>query len=172
MHKKASKFLLIISLCLFVIAGCSSNMDRDKYEKNVSDEIKQIEMFNIASDVNIFNEVHYALNLELDKLAKEETDKEVIIKKSSLAQINYMNKIYELAVTRIQADIQGIYNDSEEYISYIALLQTYADAFSKDKESLLNELDVTNDNFQDYESTTTLSLLEGYYLNIMASIDK
>lgn len=152
-----------------------SHIDKDKYHddnSDVTEEMKQLESFNIISDMNIFSKAYYALDSELDNLSQTETDKDTLVTKASLAQIDYMNKIYKLAVTRLKIDAKGLYYDSQEYLSYIALLQTYADAFTEDKDALLKETNVLADSFENYKSVSALSILEDYFLELLYRYEK
>ena len=124
--------ITLMTICFIIVTsltGCSNinkkNIDLSTAKTEMIDEsIQKIEIMNILNDSNLFADLIVNFN---ENYKKENTKEENIV-----IIYDYMSDIYKLATNRIASDIDTIYINSEKYQSYIAMLQVYADTFSKE----------------------------------------
>ena len=134
------------------------------------EEIHHMEMLNIINDTNTFIEIYNNQMKEISKLHEEDLKKEEKQSKNNLAIYNYMTNINVLASSRLSSDIEEIFIHTEEYMGYIALLQTYVDSFDTEKEAI--ELALLNGDADTKKLTSfkTLVMIEDFYFQAYEKI--
>lgn len=168
------KYIITIlsAFMFFTVAGCSSKIEEDELglAGEMTEEMEKIEISNVLTDANIFYEAYKTYMIEIDEVAKTAQTLEELNTKVALSHLKYMDSIYQLAISRINADIQGIHNDTDEYLKYIAQLQVFSESFSEEKDKLLQ---IANNDDKDYtysKSVISVTMLEEFYLSVIKQV--
>lgn len=168
------KLLYLVCLCIIVfISGCSkiqrNNIDLSGANIDstyvVSNEVKKLEVMNIYNDTELYMSLYMKVQNELKVLGKSsKNDKE---KKAAILLNDFTSDVYKLANSRVIADIGTIYTNSEEYMSYIAMLQTFVDSYSKEHKKYQEMALNADREFVNTSSYKMLITIDTYYLNII-----
>lgn len=92
-------------------------------------------------------------------------------KKSYLVMDDYIHKIYQLSAARLSADIEDVYIYSENYMSYLALLQTFVDSYTENEEEFREQLTNGDEECLSSDVMETFSNVESYYMNLYKGLE-
>lgn len=183
MSISAKKKRIYVYLIIWIILVCCLATGCSKIEKNnvdmshiktengeVPEAIEKIEVMNIYNDASIYSKIREKALQEVKNIASESED--VKVKKAYIILNNYIFDLYKLATTRVATDIDTIYTNSNEYMAYIALLQTFADCYSKEQKDLQKAIIAGDKKAVKMKSFIMQREVDDYYLNIIKEVNK
>ena len=154
------------------LAGCTkierNNVDLSHVKTSqVDDSILKIEVMNIYNDSTLFHEIREQASKELKKV-NDSSDSDVVKrKKAGIVISDYISDIYNMSLTRIASDIDTIYTNSEEYMAYIGMLQTFVDEYNQSKDELQEELMKGIEGAQKTSAYKAFYTVESYYVDMV-----
>lgn len=177
------KRLLILGLCAATCAplfGCSKleknnlGLDDEDVETagaSVSESTEKLEDMNVANDTEAFITLDNQLYSDMEEIENTEdlSDEEKTSKKN-LAIYDYVLNIVQLTSSRLSSDIETVYTHSEGYMSYLALLQTFADSYTDEKENV-QDIIVNGKDASGLNTYKALKSLENYYIDVYNNIN-
>lgn len=121
------KKILLPILALMIFTGCTSNIEDEN-----SDVFENIAQTNIIQDYAAYTEI---INLYDTNYSNATLDEERLA-----SNIKLYDDIYQLAVNRVNSDLEYIYlfDDYPDYQTYVAYLQAYAEEYLVSQSDLLN----------------------------------
>lgn len=172
--KNIKKIFVCSCTVLLLLTGCNkiernnvdfSGMDTSDY--SVPDSIKKIEVMNIYNDAYLYFELNQQAVKDIEKLSNSKDSDKVKSKKALLIYNDFIVDIYKLATSRISSDIDTIYTNTEEYMAYIAMLQTFADAYVEEKDELQKYISEGDKKAFSMSSYKAFDNVESYYIEIL-----
>lgn len=163
---------IAVSACtmVFLLIGCTdikkNNVDFTGItDYKVSDAVKKIEVMNIYNDATVFSDIYKGIITEANTLKDKSLKENLPISYGLINQ--YVLDVYKLAVSRVVADIGTIYTDSEEYMSYIAMLQKFSEKYDNEKDTFQKMISEGKKEVYNTETYRMLEIVEDYYLDIL-----
>lgn len=172
--KNIKKIFVCACTGLLLLTGCSkleknnvdfSDVNTSDYK--VPDSIKKIEVMNIYNDAYVYFELNQKATEDLEAINKSKDSNEVKTKKALLIYNDFIVDMYKLATSRISSDIDTIYTNTDEYMAYIAMLQTFVDAYVDEKDDLQKYISEGNEKILDMFSYKAFINIESYYIEIL-----
>lgn len=180
--KKWLKRILVFAACgamVLPMFGCSKlkqdNLNLEGTDKTsettesdtgVSDSTIKLEYMNVVNDMDTYISLDNRLAADLDEIEKAEglSDEEKVSKKN-LATYDYVLNILQLASARLSSDIDTVYTHSDDYMSYLAMLQSFADSYTNEKEAVQDYI-VNGKDANELKTYKALKILSNYYIEI------
>lgn len=182
MGKKWLKRILVFTACgamVLPMFGCSKlkqdNLNLEGTDKTsettesdtgVSDSTIKLEYMNVVNDMDTYISLDNRLAADYDEIEKAEglPDEEKVSKKN-LATYDYVLNILQLASARLSSDIDTVYTHSDDYMSYLAMLQSFADSYTNEKEAVQDYI-VNGKDANELKTYKALKILSNYYIEI------
>lgn len=180
--KKWLKRILVFTACgamVLPMFGCSKlkqdNLNLEGTDKTsettesdtgVSDSTIKLEYMNVVNDMDTYISLDNRLAADLDEIEKAEglSDEEKVSKKN-LATYDYVLNILQLASARLSSDIDTVYTHSDDYMRYLAMLQSFADSYTNEKEAVQDYI-VNGKDANELKTYKALKILSNYYVEI------
>lgn len=180
--KKWLKRILVFTACgamVLPMFGCSKlkqdNLNLEGTDKTsettesdtgVSDSTIKLEYMNVVNDMDTYISLDNRLAADYDEIEKAEglSDEEKVSKKN-LATYDYVLNILQLASARLSSDIDTVYTHSDDYMSYLAMLQSFADSYTNEKEAVQDYI-VNGKDANELKTYKALKILSNYYIEI------
>ena len=180
--KKWLKRILVFTACgamVLPMFGCSKlkqdNLNLEGTDKTsettesdtgVSDSTIKLEYMNVVNDMDTYISLDNRLAADYDEIEKAEglSDEEKVSKKN-LATYDYVLNILQLASARLSSDIDTVYTHSDDYMSYLAMLQSFADSYTNEKE-VVQDYIVNGKDANELKTYKALKILSNYYIEI------
>ncbi len=170
--------VLFLSLLLLSgITGCSkmtqksvdlgSTKTESSYTYQADEDTENLETINVYNDLDAFITLNNQEATELENLDKE-TDMESNEKtqKKNAVITNYVVNLYKLASSRVSADVETVYANTENYQSYIALLQTFVDTMTSESEEFDQKMSEGDSSISDMDSFKAMTNVENFYMDL------
>lgn len=159
------------------MVGCSkldkNNLDfediktTDTYVPN--DSLKELEIMNLCNDTEMFIELNNNEVEQIDSLSKESISKDEKNAKMYMILNDYVQNVYQLASSRLSSDIETVYVNSEEYMAYLAMLQTFVDEYTREKDAFQTQMAKGEMSITNLSSYQAFLQVEAYYIDIYES---
>ena len=180
--KKWLKRILVFTACgamVLPMFGCSKltqdNLNLEGNDKTsettesdtgVSDSTIKLEYMNVVNDMDTYISLDNRLAADYDEIEKAEglSDEEKVSKKN-LATYDYVLNILQLASARLSSDIDTVYTHSDDYMRYLAMLQSFADSYTNEKEAVQDYI-VNGKDANELKTYKALKILSNYYIEI------
>lgn len=180
--KKWLKRILVFTACgamVLPMFGCSKlkqdNLNLEGTDKTsettesdtgVSDSTIKLEYMNVVNDMDAYISLDNRLAADYDEIEKAEglSDEEKVSKKN-LATYDYVLNILQLASARLSSDIDTVYTHSDDYMRYLAMLQSFADSYINEKEAVQDYI-VNGKDANELKTYKALKILSNYYIEI------
>ena len=180
--KKWLKRILVFTACgamVLPMFGCSKlkqdNLNLEGTDKTsettesdtgVSDSTIKLEYMNVVNDMDTYISLDNRLAADYDEIEKAEglSDEEKVSKKN-LATYDYVLNILQLASARLSSDIDTVYTHSDDYMNYLAMLQSFADSYTNEKEAVQDYI-VNGKDANELKTYKALKILSNYYIEI------
>lgn len=180
--KKWLKRILVFTACgamVLPMFGCSKlkqdNLNLEGTDKTsettesdtgVSDSTIKLEYMNVVNDMDTYISLDNRLAADYDEIEKAEglSDEEKVSKKN-LATYDYVLNILQLASARLSSDIDTVYTHSDDYMRYLAMLQSFADSYTNEKEAVQDYI-VNGKDANELKTYKALKILSNYYIEI------
>lgn len=180
--KKWLKRILVFTACgamVLPMFGCSKlkqdNLNLEGTDKTsettesdtgVSDSTIKLEYMNVVNDMDTYISLDNRLAADYDEIEKAEglSDEEKVSKKN-LATYDYVLNILQLASARLSSDIDIVYTHSDDYMRYLAMLQSFADSYTNEKEAVQDYI-VNGKDANELKTYKALKILSNYYIEI------
>lgn len=180
--KKWLKRILVFTACgamVLPMFGCSKlkqdNLNLEGTDKTsettesdtgVSDSTIKLEYMNVVNDMDTYISLDNRLAADYDEIEKAEglSDEEKVSKKN-LATYDYVLNILQLASARLSSDIDTVYTHSDDYMRYLAMLQSFADSYTNEKEAVQDYI-VNGKDANKLKTYKALKILSNYYIEI------
>lgn len=180
--KKWLKRILVFTACgamVLPMFGCSKlkqdNLNLEGTDKTsettesdtgVSDSTIKLEYMNVVNDMDTYISLDNRLAADYDEIEKAEglSDEEKVSKKN-LATYDYVLNVLQLASARLSSDIDTVYTHSDDYMSYLAMLQSFADSYTNEKEAVQDYI-VNGKDANELKTYKALKILSNYYIEI------
>lgn len=180
--KKWLKRILVFTACgamVLPMFGCSKlkqdNLNLEGTDKTsettesdtgVSDSTIKLEYMNVVNDMDTYISLDNRLAADYDEIGKAEglSDEEKVSKKN-LATYDYVLNILQLASARLSSDIDTVYTHSDDYMRYLAMLQSFADSYTNEKEAVQDYI-VNGKDANELKTYKALKILSNYYIEI------
>lgn len=180
--KKWLKRILVFTACgamVLPMFGCSKlkqdNLNLEGTDKTsettesdtgVSDSTIKLEYMNVVNDMDTYISLDNRLAADYDEIEKAEglSDEEKVSKKN-LATYDYVLNILQLASARLSSDIDTVYTHSDDYMHYLAMLQSFADSYTNEKEAVQDYI-VNGKDANELKTYKALKILSNYYIEI------
>lgn len=174
------KKVAVLFTCLLLmisLTGCSkmerNNIDLSDVQTSeeyiVPDSIKKMEVMNIYNDTQLYLALRENASKELEKLKTSSDSDEIKLNKAYIIINDIIFEMYKISNTRISTDIETIYTNSEEYMTYVAMLQVFVDNYSEEKEEIQSLLLSGSKETLDMKSYKAFLTVEEYYISILKS---
>lgn len=186
--KKWLKRILVFTACgamVLPMFGCSKlkqdNLNLEGTDKTsettesdtgVSDSTIKLEYMNVVNDMDTYISLDNRLAADLDEIEKAEglSDEEKVSKKN-LATYDYVLNILQLASARLSSDIDTVYTHSDDYMCYLAMLQSFADSYTNEKEAVQDYI-VNGKDANELKTYKALKILSNYYIEIYDNLQR
>lgn len=186
--KKWLKRILVFTACgamVLPMFGCSKlkqdNLNLEGTDKTsettesdtgVSDSTIKLEYMNVVNDMDTYISLDNRLAADLDEIEKAEglSDEEKVSKKN-LATYDYVLNILQLASARLSSDIDTVYTHSDDYMRYLAMLQSFADSYTNEKEAVQDYI-VNGKDANELKTYKALKILSNYYIEIYDNLQR
>ena len=148
------------------LEGTDKTSDTTESDTGVSDSTIKLEYMNVVNDMDTYISLDNRLAADLDEIEKAEglSDEEKVSKKN-LATYDYVLNILQLASARLSSDIDTVYTHSDDYMSYLAMLQSFADSYTNEKEAVQDYI-VNGKDANELKTYKALKILSNYYIEI------
>lgn len=180
--KKWLKRILVFTACgamVLPMFGCSKlkqdNLNLEGTDKTsettesdtgVSDSTIKLEYMNVVNDMDTYISLDNRLAADYDEIEKaEELSDEEKVSKKNLATYDYVLNILQLASARLSSDIDTVYTHSDDYMRYLAMLQSFADSYTNEKEAVQDYI-VNGKDANELKTYKALKILSNYYIEI------
>ena len=106
------------------------------------------------------------LAADYDEIEKAEgLSEEEKVSKKNLATYDYVLNVLQLASARLSSDIDTVYTHSDDYMRYLAMLQSFADSYTNEKEAVQDYI-VNGKDANELKTYKALKILSNYYIEI------
>lgn len=148
------------------LEGTDKTSDTTESDTGVSDSTIKLEYMNVVNDMDTYISLDNRLAADLDEIEKAEglSDEEKVSKKN-LATYDYVLNILQLASARLSSDIDTVYTHSDDYMHYLAMLQSFADSYTNEKEAVQDYI-VNGKDANELKTYKALKILSNYYIEI------
>ena len=148
------------------LEGADKTSDTTESDTGVSDSTIKLEYMNVVNDMDTYISLDNRLAADLDEIEKTEglSDEEKVSKKN-LATYDYVLNILQLASARLSSDIDTVYTHSDDYMRYLAMLQSFADSYTNEKEAVQDYI-VNGKDANELKTYKALKILSNYYIEI------
>lgn len=180
--KKWLKRILVFTACgamVLPMFGCSKlkqdNLNLEGTDKTsettesdtgVSDSTIKLEYMNVVNDMDTYISLDNRLAADYDEIEKTEgLSEEEKVSKKNLATYDYVLNILQLASARLSSDIDTVYTHSDDYMRYLAMLQSFADSYTNEKEAVQDYI-VNGKDANELKTYKALKILSNYYIEI------
>ena len=180
--KKWLKRILVFTACgamVLPMFGCSKlkqdNLNLEGPDKTsettesdtgVSDSTIKLEYMNVVNDMDTYISLDNRLAADYDEIEKAEgLSEEEKVSKKNLATYDYVLNILQLASARLSSDIDTVYTHSDDYMNYLAMLQSFADSYTNEKEAVQDYI-VNGKDANELKTYKALKILSNYYIEI------
>lgn len=180
--KKWLKRILVFTACgamVLPMFGCSKlkqdNLNLEGTDKTsettesdtgVSDSTIKLEYMNVVNDMDTYISLDNRLAADYDEIEKAEgLSEEEKVSKKNLATYDYVLNILQLASARLSSDIDTVYTHSDDYMRYLAMLQSFADSYTNEKEAVQDYI-VNGKDANELKTYKALKILSNYYIEI------
>ena len=180
--KKWLKRILVFTACgamVLPMFGCSKlkqdNLNLEGTDKTsettesdtgVSDSTIKLEYMNVVNDMDTYISLDNRLAADYDEIEKAEgLSEEEKVSKKNLATYDYVLNVLQLASARLSSDIDTVYTHSDDYMSYLAMLQSFADSYTNEKEAVQDYI-VNGKDANELKTYKALKILSNYYIEI------
>lgn len=180
--KKWLKRILVFTACgamVLPMFGCSKlkqdNLNLEGTDKTsettesdtgVSDSTIKLEYMNVVNDMDTYISLDNRLAADYDEIEKADgLSEEEKVSKKNLATYDYVLNILQLASARLSSDIDTVYTHSDDYMSYLAMLQSFADSYTNEKEAVQDYI-VNGKDANELKTYKALKILSNYYIEI------
>lgn len=180
--KKWLKRILVFTACgamVLPMFGCSKlkqdNLNLEGTDKTsettesdtgVSDSTIKLEYMNVVNDMDTYISLDNRLAADYDEIEKAEgLSEEEKVSKKNLATYDYVLNILQLASARLSSDIDTVYTHSDDYMHYLAMLQSFADSYTNEKEAVQDYI-VNGKDANELKTYKALKILSNYYIEI------
>ena len=180
--KKWLKRILVFTACgamVLPMFGCSKlkqdNLNLEGSDKTsettesdtgVSDSTIKLEYMNVVNDMDTYISLDNRLAADYDEIEKAEgLSEEEKVSKKNLATYDYVLNILQLASARLSSDIDTVYTHSDDYMHYLAMLQSIADSYTNEKEAVQDYI-VNGKDANELKTYKALKILSNYYIEI------
>lgn len=180
--KKWLKRILVFTACgamVLPMFGCSKlkqdNLNLEGSDKTsettesdtgVSDSTIKLEYMNVVNDMDTYISLDNRLAADYDEIEKAEgLSEEEKVSKKNLATYDYVLNILQLASARLSSDIDTVYTHSDDYMHYLAMLQSFADSYTNEKEAVQDYI-VNGKDANELKTYKALKILSNYYIEI------
>lgn len=169
--------VIILGLILLSTSGCSkmtqksvdlgSTKTESSYTYQADEDTEDLETINVYNDLDTFITLNNQEATELANLDNE-TDMEASEKtqKKNAVITNYVVNLYKLASSRVSADVETVYANTENYQSYIALLQTFVDTMTSESEEFDQKMSEGDSSISDMDSFKAMTNVENFYMDL------
>ena len=179
MQNYTSKIPIVFLLgsILLSTAGCSkmtqksvdlgSTKTESSYTYQADEDTENLETINVYNDLDTFITLNNQEATELANLDKEtEMDASEKTQKKNAVITNYVVNLYKLASSRVSADVETVYANTENYQSYIALLQTFVDTMTSESEEFDQKMSEGDSSISDMDSFKAMTNVENFYMDL------
>lgn len=180
--KKWLKRILVFTACgamVLPMFGCSKlkqdNLNLEGTDKTsettesdtgVSDSTIKLEYMNVVNDMDTYISLDNRLAADYDEIEKAEgLSEEEKVSKKNLATYDYVLNVLQLASARLSSDIDTVYTHSDDYMRYLAMLQSFADSYTNEKEAVQDYI-VNGKDANELKTYKALKILSNYYIEI------
>lgn len=174
---KSKAMAILLSGSLFFMSGCSklsqSNVDygetktESAYTYEADDDVKDLETINVYNDLDAFISLN---NDEATQLANLDSNSEMSTDEKTQSRnaviTNYVVNLYKLASSRLSADLETVYTHTDDYLSYIALLQTFVDEMTSESSEFDSKMASGDTSIQDMDSFKAMTNVENLYMDL------
>lgn len=186
--KKWLKRILVFTACgamVLPMFGCSKlkqdNLNLEGTDKTsettesdtgVSDSTIKLEYMNVVNDMDTYISLDNRLAADYDEIEKAEgLSEEEKVSKKNLATYDYVLNILQLASARLSSDIDTVYTHSDDYMRYLAMLQSFADSYTNEKEAVQDYI-VNGKDANELKTYKALKILSNYYIEIYNNLQE
>ena len=174
-YKKGLSILLLGSVLM--MTGCSKKTQQSidlgtsktesSYTYQADDDTEDLETMNVYNDLDAFITLNNQEATELEALDSDSdmaTDEKT--QKRNAVITNYVVNLYKLASSRVSADVETVYANTENYQSYLALLQTFVDTMTSESEEFDTKMANGDTSIQEMDSFKAMSKVETFYMDL------
>lgn len=148
------------------LEGTDKTSDTTESDTGVSDSTIKLEYMNVVNDMDTYISLDNRLAADLDEIEKAEgLSEEEKVSKKNLATYDYVLNILQLASARLSSDIDTVYTHSDDYMHYLAMLQSFADSYTNEKEAVQDYI-VNGKDANELKTYKALKILSNYYIEI------
>lgn len=164
--KKIIKLLLASAIML---TGCASKVERfeEKEIATMQDEMNAAEFVNVMDDTVLFNQflsTYYIISDENEANTTIDDDQKVY--RAAYNYTLYLEAVYDMAYSRVSLELENIEFVSDMYIEYIAMLQSYTEAYVDNIEYYRTHTGYDED-YLNNELVAAITELEEFYTGMM-----
>lgn len=169
--------LLLLSGALFFMTGCtkmtqgnvktSGEKTESAYTYKPDEDAENLETINVYNDLDAFISLNNQEATELSALDKDsDMSAEEKTQKRNAVITNYVVNLYRLASSRLSADVDSVYTHTDDYMSYIALLQTFVDTMTDESEEFDKKMASGDSSVKEMKSFKAMANIENFYMDL------
>lgn len=143
--KRIISFIVVSFLILSSLTGCS------KPQEKKTIDYTEVEVSNIENDMEL---IENAKSLYQKNYKKSKKDNE-----RSVASVKYLDDAYQITSNRVNLDLEILDAFSTEYQDYIATCQAYCKVYLSERNALIANSKLTNDNIYTTKSGKMIDVL-------------
>lgn len=148
------------------LEGTDKTSETTESDTGVSDSTIKLEYMNVVNDMDTYISLDNRLAADYDEIEKTEgLSEEEKVSKKNLATYDYVLNILQLASARLSSDIDTVYTHSDDYMRYLAMLQSFADSYTNEKEAVQDYI-VNGKDANELKTYKALKILSNYYIEI------
>lgn len=145
----------------------SEEKTESAYTYKPDEDAENLETINVYNDLDAFISLNNQEATELSALDKDSnmSDEEKTQKRNAVIT-NYVVNLYRLASSRLSADVDSVYTHTDDYMSYIALLQTFVDTMTDESEEFDKKMASGDSSVKEMKSFKAMANIENFYMDL------
>lgn len=137
------------------------------YTYKPDEDAENLETINVYNDLDAFISLNNQEATELSALDKDsDMSAEEKTQKRNAVITNYVVNLYRLASSRLSADVDSVYTHTDDYMSYIALLQTFVDTMTDESEEFDKKMASGDSSVKEMKSFKAMANIENFYMDL------
>ena len=144
-----------------------TNKTESSYTYKTDEDTEDLETINVYNDLDAFISLNNQEATELSNLDKngDISDEEKTQKRNAVIT-NYVVNLYKLASSRLSADVETVYTHTDDYMSYIALLQSFVDTMTDESEEFDKKMASGDSSVKEMKSFKAMANVENFYMDL------
>ena len=145
----------------------SGEKTESAYTYKPDEDAENLETINVYNDLDAFISLNNQEATELSALDKDsDMSAEEKTQKRNAVITNYVVNLYRLASSRLSADVDSVYTHTDDYMSYIALLQTFVDTMTDESEEFDKKMASGDSSVKEMKSFKAMANIENFYMDL------